>query len=153
MNSIISCYIYINEWEIFDFQQQITRRDFSNHTRCQWYYKVSITMPAITHNADNYTLCQQLPATPTITHCADNHTPCVRYWADLTKVRGVSRCEVVFRVKTTWFPMSATGAIYTFPSHLTLPIFAVGNWRICCSRCFPIGVFESLPSRIGHDPS
>ena len=38
----------------------------------------------------------------------------------LTKVRGVSRCEVVCG-KQLIFPMSAMRAIYTFPSHLTWP--------------------------------
>ena len=50
--------------------------------------------------------------------------PDVRYCTDLTKVRGVSRGEVVFQVKQLVFPTIITGAIYTFPNHLTLLIFA-----------------------------
>jgi len=49
----------------------------------------------------------------------------VRYCTDLTKVRGVSRGEVVFAGKNNLIPMRATGAIYTYPNHLTWPFVAV----------------------------
>ena len=58
---------------------------------------------------------------------------CVSYCADLTKVRGVSRCGVVFAGKQLVFPTRTTWLIYTSLDSLTRPL-VVANGRCHCQR-------------------
>jgi hypothetical protein len=55
--------------------------------------------------------------------CSNLASISVRYWANLTKVRGVSRVWSSLPGKTTWFPMGTMGAIYTYSNHLTVHQF------------------------------